>query len=135
MCYPERSLGLQRGGRQGRALRRAVLDDQMFVLPYRWVIQINFISGKYSFWKRPQCRFFSVVKGGAKVSLEPTGSVLPSAQNSPRTKVAHFRESHTEPLHKHGYPVIQQLKYKHWPVCAGLHSSSMANEVLYIQYF
>lgn len=34
-----------------------------------------------------------------KVSLEPTGSWLPLAQNSPKTKVAHLGGGCSEPFH------------------------------------
>lgn len=37
--------------------------------------------------KDPQCRLICVVKGGAKVCLEPTWSQVASAQNDPHAKV------------------------------------------------
>lgn len=68
-----------------------MLGKQMFALPFRGVTQIKFISvtNPYS-GKHPQSRFFCVIKGGAEVFCEPTGSQVPLAQNNPYAKVAHL---------------------------------------------
>ena len=52
----------------------------------------KFISGGNT------CYEFKFFKGKAKVSLEPTGSQLPLAQNISHTKVAHLGEACSEPL-------------------------------------
>lgn len=61
----------------------------MFALPYSGVTQIKFVSANdpYS-GEDPQFSFFYIVKGRAKVSLEPTRSQSPSAQNNLHDKVA-----------------------------------------------
>lgn len=65
----------------------------MFIQLCVWDIQIKFISGNNSYTDKDlQFRFFCIVKGAAKISLEPTWSLLPSAQNSPYTKVTHCGE-------------------------------------------
>lgn len=46
-------------------------------------------------WETPQFKFF---KGEVKVSFEPAGSQLPSAQNNPRARVAYHGEAFSEPL-------------------------------------
>ena len=51
--------------------------------------------------KDPQFRFFHVIKGETKVSLETAGSPLPSAQNTPQTEVAYFGATCPKPLHVH----------------------------------
>lgn len=49
----------------------------MFALPYKRVIQIKFISANNPYFgKDSQFRVFYVVKGEAKISLEPTGSQM-----------------------------------------------------------
>ena len=61
----------------------------MVALPCRLVTQKTFIpANNLSSGKDPQSTFFYVVKGEAKVSLEPVGSQLPSAQNNLREEVA-----------------------------------------------
>lgn len=77
-----------------------MLGKQMFALLYRGVTQIKLISvtNPYS-GKHPQSRFFCVIKGGAEVFCEPTGSQVPLAQNNPYAKVAHLGGSCPKPLH------------------------------------
>ena len=62
----------------------------MFVLSYRWVTQIKFLSVNHPYsGKDLQFRFFYVVKGGYRVSLEATGSPVPSAQKNLHASVAY----------------------------------------------
>lgn len=64
-----------------------MFGNQKFALPHRLVTQMRFIFINNSYFGERPYRFFYVVKGGIKVSLEPT--VL-SAQESPNAKGTPF---------------------------------------------
>lgn len=65
------------------------MSGKQFDLPYRWVILIKFVFGtNLYFGKTLQFRFSYIVKGGAKVSLEP--KQFYSVQNNLYAKVAHL---------------------------------------------
>ena len=51
------------------------------------------IFGDSYHWQGSQCKLF---KGEVKISLEPTGSQLISAQNNSQTKVAHLEDVSSE---------------------------------------
>ena len=51
-----------------------MFGKQIFALPYRWIIQIKFISGNNPYSGKTVQFGFYIVKGESDVSLEPTGS-------------------------------------------------------------
>ena len=72
-----------------RVIRRANVWELDIPPLYRWVSQIKFISVNDTYsGKDSQFRFFSVGKGGAKISLEAAGSQVPLGQNNPHVKVS-----------------------------------------------
>lgn len=73
----------------------------MFVLP-----QVGPSDKKSSliialfFGQAPYLNFFQVVMGRVNGFLESAGSCLPSAQNNPRAKVAHFGAADSAPFQR-----------------------------------